>query len=402
MKTGFLFSGQGTQYPGMCRELYEKEQTVKNCFEHASDILGYDVAALCFDEYGELNKTAAAQPAIFTVSAAMAKLFKEKTNFRPDFVAGNSVGEFAALATANVLTFEDALKLVKVRAALMDAATAENCGVMYDVKDYSKEKLQEAIDSFKGNGIACISNINGINNNIISGEAETVERIVEHISKDGARTLRLNVSAGFHSPLMAEASRKFRLELEKYTFSEPECPVLSNVTGRPYSSAEEISASLDKQIISTVHWNDTMKFLEKNGCTEVIEFGPKRTLKNLALNNTSMAAYSYDDADDRKFVDGRYDINKMRAIIFGRLLRAAASTRNNNPDASNYRSAVIDNYREIERCYLRIADEKYIPSAKEIEECGKKLLEILSYKKVSGAERVCSELVSEIKSKLLG
>lgn len=400
MKIAFVFSGQGTQYIGMCRDLYLKEEVVRNIFDRASNVLGYNLLDICQNDAEKLNRTSVAQPAIFTASVAMARMFEVKNEIVPVIAAGNSIGEYAALVSAKVLSFENALMLVKKRAEFMEEAAEKHSGVMYDVKGYSLEKAETVINEKKGDNICCISNINGKNNFVISGNSDIVECVIDQMTSEGAKTIKLNVSSGFHSPLMYEAAKKFDDELQKYSFCEPTYPIISNITGKVYRDAVEIKSSLGKQITHTVRWDDSMHCIEDYGCTDVIEFGPKKTLKNLINNNTSMDAYSYDIPTDRELIDEKYDINITRATVFGGFLKAAVITKNNNDDYSEYSDVVIKNYKAIEKIYIMMAGENYIPSKQELEECGNRLLHILQYKKVEDSSSICQKLVSDISKRL--
>ena len=401
MKIGFVFSGQGTQYIGMCQDLYSKEELVKRIFDNASDILGYNLSNICRNSVEELNLTSVAQPAIFTASVAMEKLFKKRNEIEPYISAGNSIGEYAALVSTNVLSFDEALLLVKKRAELMEEAAEKRNGAMYDVKGYSLKKAELVINEIKGDKICCISNINGKNNFVVSGDVTVVESVIDQIANDGARTIRLNVCSGFHSPLMEEAAKKFEHELQNVSFCDPKYPIVSKLTGKVYGGGAEIKASLGKQITNTVRWYDAMQCIEDYGCTDVIEFGPKQTLKNLVNNNTSMEAYSYDIISDRELLDKKYDVGIMRAVVFGGFLKAAVTTKNNNDDYSGYSDEVIKNYKAIEKIYIMMSGEKYIPNEKEIEECGNRLLHILEYKKVENASDICQRLVSDISKRIV-
>lgn len=401
-KTGFVFSGQGTQYAGMCQELYSNDPIVKECFDKASEILGYDLADVCFGSSRDrLGSTSGSQPAIFVASVAQMKLFSEKSGLAPRFALGNSIGEYAALVCAGVLSFEDALRLVKVRGELMEKAALSRKGVMFDVKNVSADVINEAINEFSSEGIVCISNYNGRNNCVISGEEIPVQKTADRLAGKGARVIQLNVSSGFHSPLMQEAAESFAAELEKYTFSDPQCVLLSNVTGKPYLNGDDIKKTIASQITSAVQWYSAVKYMEENGCTDVIEFGAKKTLRNLISNNSGMTAYSYDAPDDRAFLDRIYNRKDMQLRAFGGFLRAAVDSKNMNDDEAGYAREVIATYRENEAVYNRMKNEDYTVTAEELSAARERLLRTLSFKKAVNAAEICDEIYKNAYSVLI-
>lgn len=401
-KTGFVFSGQGTQYAGMCQELYSNEPIVKDCFDKASEIVGYDLADVCFgSSRDKLATTAGSQPAIFVASVAQMKVFSEKSGLFPQFALGNSIGEYAALVCAGVLSFEDTIALVKVRGELMEKAALSKKGVMFDVKNVSADVINEAINEFSKEGVVCISNYNGINNCVISGEEIPVQKTVDRLVEKRARVIQLNVSSGFHSPLMQEAADSFAAELERYTFADPKCVLLSNVTGKPYLTGEDIKKTISRQITSAVQWYNAVKYMEENGCTDVIEFGAKKTLRNLISNNSGITAYSYDDTDDRAFLDRVFNRKDMQLRAFGGFLKAAVNSKNMNEDEAGYEREVIDPYRENEALYSKMKNEDYTVNAAELSAARERLMRILTFKKTDNAGEICDEVYKNAYSVLI-
>lgn len=398
-KISFVFSGQGVQYPGMCKEIYNKYGLVKDVFDKASMLLGFDLAETCFNaSNAKLQTTQIAQLAIFTASVAQEKLFVSQKKIKPMFLAGNSVGEYAALVSGGVLTFEDALMLVRARAEYMDEAAKKNSGTMYAVSDINFNIVKEFVDEAKKEGIVCISNINGKDNIVISGEVDCVNKVIEKLNQNGARTMQLKVASGFHSPLMKEACEKFKKEIQKYNFKEPQCMIISNITGEIYKDAKEIQQSLPEQIISSVKWYKTMILMESYGCKVAIEFGARSTLRNLINNNTSIKAYSFDSENDQKVL--KTMLSKKEEIVhaFGEFLGIVVSTKNknNNNNIDEYNKNVCIPYREIEKIYIQLRDTNYEITINEIKFCKEQLLKILSYKGVCGAEEICEKVYKNI------
>lgn len=401
-KIGFVFSGQGSQYPGMCRKIYDKEETVRKCFKEISEITGYDMAEICFGEKTDLlNETSYAQLAVFTASAAQLMLFNEKCICEPDFVAGNSIGEYAALYSAGCISLKDAALLVKYRALYMDSDAKANQGVMYDVRGIETEETEKIVEEGRKDGIVCISNYNGRNNVVISGEKTAVNNVMNTIVSRGGRVIKLNVSSGFHSTLMKRAAEKFEEKVAACDFKDFNVQIISNITGRPYESTEQIKGTLSKQITSPVKWFQSMRYMEDNDCDTVFEFGPKRVLKNLIQNNTGIGAFSFDSEDSGSMLR-KYDRHKMELIAFGEFLREAVVHQNNNDDLSGYSEFVTGPYRKIENVYLQMKNADYKPTGDDIVMARDMLLSILLYKKTEEAEQICSRVFEKVYNRFVG
>ncbi len=347
----FVFSGQGSQYTGMCKELYQKSDAAKKNFDMADDILKFKISELCF--FGDeklLSDTINAQLAVFTTSCAQMEDFFQNHNYFPKFVAGNSVGEYAALVCAGVLTFKDALLLVKTRSELMCKAAENKNGAMAVIRNIDLSIVQDELEKQNQIGKSVyISNYNGLNNVVVSGVKDNVLLLCDKLKSHQAEVITLKVSSAFHSPLMQEAADKFADEIEKYTFSTAKCSIMSNVSGEPYQSVQEIKQTLAIQIICPVKWNKIMKYLEQQGVNRVIEFGPKATLRNYFLNNTSIVSLSYDVVDDRTKIIGFIEDSNLSVPAL--CLGAAVSAKNKNPDISLYKENVIKPYKVIEKIY---------------------------------------------------
>lgn len=400
-KTVFVFSGQGSQYPGMCWKLYDSEPEVRRYFDKAKQILEYDISEICFGEQTELlNKTEFAQPAIFMASVSQLVSFRKKCMRIPDVVAGHSIGEYAALYCVGVLTFEEALGLVKKRAEFMDAEAAKQSGCMYAVRGITTQETEKIVEETRKYGIVCISNYNGFNNVVISGEEDAVSKTVEKMISGGGQVFKLNVSSGFHSPLMQNAAEKYEDILSVAHFSELEIPVISNITGKPYKNSENIRHSLASQIVSPVKWYQSLMYMQSIGCTEAIEFGPKKVLKNIINKDSSIEAFSFDNEYDIMQTTSMFNKQKMDSMIYGQFLREAVTHKCHRTDSSGYSENVVVPYREIEKIYLRIKNEGHILTSDELKLSEEMLRKILTYKKTSGADRICEEIYNSVKSKL--
>ena len=275
----YVFPGQGAQFVGMGKDLYEKSDSAKALFEKANEILGFRITDIMFNGTDEdLKQTKVTQPAIFLHSTILANELGE--NFKPDMVAGHSLGEFSALVANKTLTFEDGLRLVSKRALAMQKAcekTPSTMAAILGLEDEVVEKVCEGI-----NGIVVPANYNCPGQLVISGEVEAVNEACEKLKEAGAkRALILQVGGAFHSPLMEPAREELEEAINSTTFSNPICPVYQNVTASAVSNPEEIKKNLIAQLTAPVRWTQTMKQMLADGATEVIEVGPGKVLQGL-------------------------------------------------------------------------------------------------------------------------
>lgn len=275
----FLFAGQGSQYIGMGQDLYEAFPESKAVFDKADKALGFSISRLCFSGSAEtLKSTIMSQPAILTVSIAAFEAFKKISGVVPGFFAGLSLGEYSALIAAGSLNFEDGVRLVRRRAEIMDEAGRRHPGKMAAVLGLPFEQVK---DICLKNG-AEVANINAADQLVISGKAESVAVAANLCLEAGAkRVIELEVSGGFHSSLMFEASGELKEVLDNFTISAPLAPVVSNYTAQPEYQPAQIRENLIYQMYSPVKWEESIKFILSKGILNFIEFGPGRVLKGL-------------------------------------------------------------------------------------------------------------------------
>ena len=276
-KTAFLFAGQGAQYLGMARDLYEQYDVVKATFKEASQVLGYDVRALIDQDEEKLNQTRYTQPAILTTSLAIYRLLAEK-GIQPDMVAGLSLGEYSALVAAGALDFKTAVALVAKRGAFMEEAAPAGSGKMVAVLNADVGLIEEACQTASQLGVVSPANYNTPGQIVIGGDVAAVDKAVELLKEAGVkRLIPLNVSGPFHTALLKPASEKLAQVLAETEFTEFQLPLVGN-TEADIMEASRIKELLTRQIIEPVRFYDSIAKMQEAGVTEFIEIGPGKVL----------------------------------------------------------------------------------------------------------------------------
>ncbi|MBQ3623672.1 MAG: ACP S-malonyltransferase [Bacteroidaceae bacterium] len=278
----FVFPGQGSQFSGMGKDIYESNPIAKNYFDQANEILGFDITGIMFNgSDADLKQTKVTQPAVFIHSVVSALSMGDQ--FTPDMVAGHSLGEFSALTAAGALTFEAGLSLVYKRALAMQKACEIQESTMAAILGLPDETVETiCADITAGGNIVVAANYNCPGQIVISGTIEAVNMACEALKAAGAkRALPLNVSGAFHSPLMQPAKEELEAAINETTISTPLCPVYQNVDGMPHTKAQEIKANLIAQLTSPVRWTSSVRRMTNDGATEFIECGPGAVLQGL-------------------------------------------------------------------------------------------------------------------------
>ncbi|MFJ8215121.1 ACP S-malonyltransferase [Bacillus cereus] len=278
MKLAFVYSGQGDQYVGMGKEMYENEKIVKETFEEASDLLGYDMARLCFIKNDLINQTEYTQPAILTVSVALNRLIESK-EIIPDVVAGLSLGEYSALVASKALSFEKAIKLVSQRGKFMGESAAKGTGKMIAVMSGNIQMIESVCKEASFVGVVSPTNYNTPNQTVIGGEVEAVDYACNLLKSSGIDALvPLRVSGPFHTSLLENAAEKFGALLETIHFESMKIPVISNVSAEIMKD-EEVKYLLKNQVKLPVLWNKTINKMNELGVETIIQIGPGKTIE---------------------------------------------------------------------------------------------------------------------------
>ena len=274
----YIFPGQGAQFSGMGKDLYESSSEARDLFEKANDILGFKITDIMFEGSAEdLKQTKVTQPAIFIHSVILSRLLSD---FKPDMVAGHSLGEFSALVANKTLNYEDGLKLVSQRAQAMQKACELEPSTMAAVLGLEDEMV-EAVCS-ETEGIVVAANYNCPGQLVISGEVDAIEKACEHLKERGARrAMVLPVGGAFHSPLMEPARKDLEAAIEQTNFAEPICPVYQNVTTFGVTDPAEIKKNLIFQLTAPVKWTQSVQNMIKDGASSFIEVGPGKVLQGL-------------------------------------------------------------------------------------------------------------------------
>jgi [acyl-carrier-protein] S-malonyltransferase len=287
-RIAWVFPGQGSQYVGMGQRVYEVSDAARRIFNQADDVLGYSISSLCFNgPADELEDTANAQPAIFTVSVAYLEALRERSlsagrSIAPVYVAGHSLGEFTALVAAGVLDFREALVLVRERGRLMKQSGEERPGGMAAVIGLDRDPLEEVCREAGEVGIVVLANDNCPGQSVISGEHVALERAMQLAEERGARrTIRLGISIASHSPLMERAAQQLNDLIAKMPLRDPEVPIVANITGQFLTTVDDVRQEISQQVLMPVQWSNSVTQMLNGGVNTFLEVGPGQVLSGL-------------------------------------------------------------------------------------------------------------------------
>ncbi|AIQ67620.1 ACP S-malonyltransferase [Paenibacillus graminis] len=385
IKIALLFPGQGSQYTMMGKSLYESSAEARDIFSKTNDILGYDLLAVINEgNLDKLTRTEFAQPAIFAYSYAIFQSIWKDKKFFPSFMAGHSLGEITALTCAGVFTYEDALRLVMERGALMQQATTDGQGGMAAINGLHPLLVEEECARLSNEeDKIVVANYNSSNQVVISGSKALVTQAAENLAKIGAISIPLQVSAPFHTPYLEISNQIFQRVLTATDMSAINWPVLSNVDAKPYFDTEGIRTRLSMQMVSAVRWKETIDYLLRQGVNTFIELGPKSALTHLIKRDFShVRAFSYEDHYQEIMAVIDEQIAEKRPTLVSRSLAIAVCTRNQNWDEAEYQRGVIEPYRKVQALSNRLEEEGGEESAEDMKQAIEMLRSVFVTKKV--------------------
>jgi [acyl-carrier-protein] S-malonyltransferase len=278
----FIFPGQGSQYVGMGKELYENFSVAKRIFEEADDALHQSISGLCFKGPEEaLKLTENTQPAVLTTSIAAYNVLQAEKGLIPSFTAGHSLGEYSALVASEALTFSEAVKIVRLRGKFMQEAVPVGEGAMAAVLGMERDQVEKVCEEVSSGDVLTTANFNCPGQIVIAGHSKAVERAVERIKQEGKKAVLLPVSAPFHSPLMKPAGERLEKALGEISVTDLKIPVVTNVEAEVNTSKERVKGLLVAQVSSPVRWEESMRKMIEKGMEQVLEIGPGKVLSGL-------------------------------------------------------------------------------------------------------------------------
>ncbi|WP_042224155.1 ACP S-malonyltransferase [Oceanobacillus manasiensis] len=372
-KSVVMFPGQSSQYVGMGKYWFDNYEIVRQRFEEVSEILGLDLASLCFNgPANELKKTENTQVALLTLSVAMYEVLLEEEKIKPAFLAGHSIGELSALTASGVFTFADGVHLARVRGEAMAACNTDKQVGMVAVTNIKASIVESYIAETDPKGVNIqIANFNSPTQTVLSSITEEMLKIGEHLKGLGANVIPLNVSGAFHSEFMADAQGPLAQALEPIILGDMSVPVMCGQDGRLYTKEDDIKGFLVSQLTQPVRWTKTLSRLSEERIDNWLEIGPKSVLKNLTLQTIPEArVYAYDEEADRNARKSEYELkekdNSKLPNFVGLCLGAAVATRNMNWNEDEYKKGVIEPYKRIQKVHDLIEQEKRSPKKEEL------------------------------------
>ena len=278
----FTFPGQGSQYVGMGKELFENFSVAREIFEEADDTLHFSVSDLCFKGPEEaLRLTENTQPAVLTTSVAALKVLQAEKGVVPQFAAGHSLGEYSALVASEALAFSQAVKIVRLRGKFMQEAVPVGEGAMAAVLGMQREQVEKLCEEISSGEVLTPANFNSPGQIVIAGHSKAVERAIERIKQEGKKAVLLPVSAPFHSPLMKPAAERLEKALEEVSVNDLKIPVVTNVEAEANTSKDKVKRLLVAQVSSPVRWEESMRKMIEKGIEQILEVGPGKVLSGL-------------------------------------------------------------------------------------------------------------------------
>ncbi len=394
-KIAFLFPGQGSHFVGMSKGLHDQYPIVRQTFEEANDMLGYDIARLCFEgSLAELSEAKHAQPAILISSVASFRVYMQEQGIVPQFLAGHSLGEYSAFTCAGAIRFADAIELLHLRGQLTDEIAAAGAGAMTIIDGVDSSLVAEECKKMQQDGRRVwLSCYNSPTQTAISGDQDAVMELEDRLADNGGQVTPLLASAPFHCTLMEPIVDRLTEKLDRLTYGFFKYPVITNLNGQPMAHPERIADNLKHHILSPVQWERTMKYLKDKGVTLAIEMGAKNVMTNMVKANVDgIEALCYGAKEDRKKVEqilSAYPgLKKHIPTIVTRCLAVAVATPNQNWDNEEYQEKVSKSYKQIQSIQDRLDEAGAKPTLEEMKQALDLLKVILHTKKVPMDEQV--------------
>ncbi|MGC5773108.1 ACP S-malonyltransferase [Paenibacillus pabuli] len=383
-----LFPGQGSQIVGMGKGFWNHFDVARKLFEEASDAISIDLRKLCFEgSMDDLTMTMNAQPALLTVSVITYQVYMQEIGVAPAYLAGHSLGEYSALVCAGVLSFHDAIKLVRQRGIIMHNADPHQQGTMAAISHIPLNTLQKICEEVStSEHPVCVACINTDQQFVISGHRRSIQEVIKRTESMEAKHAFINVSGPYHSPMMQRAAEQFKVELDQNQYEPAKTPIISNVTAAPYQSDQSVAQYLDMQMTMPVRWSESMQYLVGKGVTEVIELGSKHVLVSLMSKITKrIIPYSLSQPSDLLTLTNTSERkNKLLTIHkkwLSKMMVTALISRNYNPDSISYTQTVDPLFHQLQRVKEQIKNG-YELSEEEINETLQVCHSILTAKQI--------------------
>lgn len=371
-KIALLFPGQGSHFVGMGKSLYDQHELARHTFEEAGDILGRNLAKICFEgSLGELSKAENAHTALLTVGVSMFRVYMKELGVAPQFFAGHSLGEYAALTCAGGLRFTDALRIVEYRAKLSEKLANQGGGGMTIVEGVDYNQVETECQKVSTNDFfVTVSAYNAPQQCNISGHQDAVMEVENRILESGGQTTPLIGSAPMHSHLMQEVAIQLKEYLQQFRFGYLRYPVVSNVTARLYQGSESIPDMLLEHMVRPVQWQAIMQYLQRHGVTLAVEMGPQNILYNLTKANTpDIKPLCYGSREGRKTLTdilSAPQFKKHVPTVITKCLAIGVAVPNKNHDNEAYNEGVVKPYRRIQEIQSKLDQEDRSPTIDEM------------------------------------